>query len=97
VRNNLHCYWHSYAKRKAKLQKVGFLIIKALSTVFPEENGIRGSWAGRGAALRAEGRHVQQAGLAIKNPPKKNHLKKPTKNVFFLILNFYGNNTNFSL
>ncbi len=26
---------------------------------------------------------VQQAGLAIKNSPKKNHLKKPTKNVFF--------------
>jgi hypothetical protein len=32
-------------------------------------------------------RFVSQAGLAIKNPPKKpqkTHLKKPTKNVFFL-------------
>jgi hypothetical protein len=42
------------------------------------------------------------AGLAIKNPPKKNQKnppKKPTKNVnfFFLIFNFYENNTNFSL
>jgi len=42
-----------------------------------------------------------EPGLAIKNPPKKTHLKKPTKNVFlwgflkFLI--FYENNTNFSL
>jgi hypothetical protein len=87
------------------LQKVSFNN-KASSTVFPEENEIRGSWAGRGAALRAEGRHVQQAGLAIRNPPKKthpkkNHLKKPTKNVFFWVflkfLNFYGNNTHFSL
>ncbi len=58
------------------------------------------------------GVHVLQAGLAIKNPPKKttqknpkkttwkNHLKKPTKNVFFLVflkfLFFYVNNTNFS-
>jgi hypothetical protein len=25
----------------------------------------------------------KQAGLAIKNPPTKNHLPKPTKNVFF--------------
>jgi hypothetical protein len=64
------------------------------STVFPEENGLRGSWAGRGAALRAEGRHVQQAGLAIK-PTQKNHLKKPPKNLlkmgflgFFKFLNF---------
>ncbi len=24
-----------------------------------------------------------EPGLAIKNPPKKTHLKKPTKNVFF--------------
>jgi hypothetical protein len=40
--------------------------------------------------------------LAIKNPPKKNHIKKTTKNVFlgffdflkFLI--FYENKTNFS-
>ncbi len=27
---------------------------------------------------------LAKAGLAIKNPPKKNHLKKPTKNVFFV-------------
>ncbi len=51
---------------------------------------------------------VVQAGLALKNPPKKptqkTHLKKPTKNVFFggvlVFLNFsffYENNTNFSL
>jgi hypothetical protein len=52
---------------------------------------------------------VVQAGLAIKpthpkNTPKKNHLKKPTKNVFlgfifgfFKFLIFYENNTNFSL
>jgi hypothetical protein len=53
-----------------------------------------------------------QAGLAIKNPPKKTHPKKPnqknqkkkhkktTKNVFlgfFKFLIFYENNTNFSL
>jgi hypothetical protein len=45
-----------------------------------------------------------QAGLALKNPPKKTqktHLKKPTKNVFFFgffkFINFYENNTNFSL
>jgi hypothetical protein len=34
-----------------------------------------------------------------KNPPKKIHLKKPTKNVWFLVLKFfifYENNTNFS-
>jgi hypothetical protein len=42
------------------------------------------------------------AGLAIKKPPKKTQKKthkKPIKNVFlgFLILNFYENNTNFSL
>ncbi len=61
------------------MQKVGFLIIKSLCTVFPEENGIRGSWAGRGAALRAEGRHVQQAGLAIKNPHRKPTQKNPPK------------------
>jgi hypothetical protein len=34
-----------------------------------------------------------QAGLSIKNPPKKTHpkkptLKKPTKNVFFFFFNF---------
>ncbi len=28
--------------------------------------------------------HRLHAGLAIKNPPKKNPQKKPTKNVFFL-------------
>jgi hypothetical protein len=47
---------------------------------------------------------VWQAGLAIKNspkknPPKKTHLKKPTKNVFFgfffKFLIFYEKNTNF--
>jgi DnaJ-class molecular chaperone len=47
----------------------------------------------------------EQAGLAIKNPPKKTkkkHFKKPTKNVFFCFfcffkfLIFYENNTNFS-
>jgi hypothetical protein len=27
----------------------------------------------------------QQAGLAIKNPPKKTHPKKPTKNVFYFL------------
>jgi hypothetical protein len=35
---------------------------------------------------------VKQAGLAIKNPPKKipkTHLKKPTKNVFFLFFLFF--------
>ncbi len=50
--------------------------------------------------------HAQfKAGLAIKNLPKKTHLKKPTKNVFlggvflvfFKFLIFYENNTNFSL
>jgi hypothetical protein len=44
---------------------------------------------------------VSQAGLAIKNPPKKptqkNLPKKPTKNVFFSFLIFYENDTNFSL
>jgi hypothetical protein len=30
----------------------------------------------------------RQAGLAIKNAHKKNHLKKPTKNVFFCF--FWG-------
>jgi hypothetical protein len=29
-----------------------------------------------------------RSGLAIKNPPKKTHLKKPTKNVFFWV--FFG-------
>jgi hypothetical protein len=46
---------------------------------------------------------VWQAGLAIKNPPKKNppkktHLKKTTKNVFwvfFKLLILYENNTKF--
>jgi hypothetical protein len=41
-----------------------------------------------------------QTGLAIKNPPKKNHLKKPTKMFFlrfFKFFIFYENNTNFSL
>ncbi len=42
-----------------------------------------------------------EAGLPIKNPPKKTHLIKPTENVFlgflFLFLIFYENNTNFSL
>ncbi len=44
-----------------------------------------------------------QAGLAIKNPPKKprkTHLKKTTENGFlgfFKFLIFYENNTNFSL
>jgi hypothetical protein len=44
-----------------------------------------------------------QAGLAIKNPPKKTkktHLKKTTKNVFLGCLKFlffFENNTNFSL
>jgi hypothetical protein len=42
-----------------------------------------------------------KAGLAIKNPPKKTHLKKTTKNgffgFFFECLIFYENNTNFSL
>ncbi len=52
-------------KMKVKLQKVGFNNKSFMySTVFPEENGIRGSWAGRGAALRAEGRHVQQTAVA---------------------------------
>jgi hypothetical protein len=42
------------------------------------------------------------AGLAIKNPPKKNkkNSKKNTKNGFFVFLKFfifYENNTNFSL
>jgi hypothetical protein len=43
------------------------------------------------------------AGLAIKKPPKntpKNHLKNPLKMgflEFFIIFNFYENNTNFSL
>jgi hypothetical protein len=43
------------------------------------------------------------AGLAIRNPPKKNH-KKPSKKTtkngffgFFKFLIFYENNTNFSL
>jgi len=61
------------------------------------------------AALRQFGlfgspRTRTQAGLAIKNPPRKTHLKKPTKNCFFGIfwgfvkfLIFYENNTNFSL
>jgi hypothetical protein len=40
---------------------------------------------------------VQISRLAIKNPPKKTHLKKPKKNGFLKILNFYENNTNFSL
>ncbi len=43
---------------------------------------------------------VFEAGLAIKNPPKKTHLKTPNKNVLFLLflfLIFYENNTNFSL
>ncbi len=49
---------------------------------------------------------ADKAGLAIKqptqkNPTKKTHLKKPTKNVFFFwffkFLIFYENNTNFSL
>jgi hypothetical protein len=42
--------------------------------------------------------------LALKNPPKKTHIKKPTKNgffgffgFFFKFLIFYENNTNFSL
>ncbi len=30
-----------------------------------------------------------QAGLALKNPPKKNNLKKPTKNVFLGFLGFF--------
>jgi hypothetical protein len=34
----------------------------------------------------------KQAGLAIKNPPKKTQIKKPTKNVFYcffgIVLNF---------
>jgi hypothetical protein len=30
------------------------------------------------------GSGVLYAGLALKNPPKKTHPKKPTKNVFFL-------------
>jgi ATP-dependent RNA helicase DDX46/PRP5 len=32
-----------------------------------------------------------KAGLAIKNPPKKTHLQKPTKNGFFWVLkkNFF--------
>jgi hypothetical protein len=38
--------------------------------------------------------NVRQAGLAIKNPPKKTHLKNPLKMFFFV---FYENNTNFSL
>jgi uncharacterized Zn-finger protein len=36
--------------------------------------------------------HEEKAGLAIKNPPKKtlkNPHKKPTKNVFFVFLNFF--------
>jgi hypothetical protein len=41
-----------------------------------------------------------QAGLPIKNPPKKTHLKNPQKNVggflgFFKFLIFYENNTTF--
>jgi hypothetical protein len=45
---------------------------------------------------------AHQAGLPINNPPKKAHLKKTTKNVFFLgfmgfFKQFYENNTNISL
>jgi hypothetical protein len=42
------------------------------------------------------GVHVLQAGLAIKNPPKKKKTpKKPTKTGFFSFFFLYGNNTNF--
>jgi hypothetical protein len=48
--------------------------------------------------------YMYSAGLALKNPPKKTHPKKPTKNGFFWVflgffkfLIFYENNTNFSL
>jgi hypothetical protein len=44
-------------------------------------------------------KHIQ-AGLALKNPPKKNHLKNSLKMGFlgfFKFLIFYENNTNFSL
>jgi hypothetical protein len=41
------------------------------------------------------------ARIGNKNPPKKTHLKKPTKNVFdlgfFKFFIFYENNTNFSV
>jgi hypothetical protein len=44
---------------------------------------------------------LAKAGLAIKNPPKKNHLKKPTKNVFWGVFKIFyflkENNTNLSL
>jgi hypothetical protein len=44
------------------------------------------------AAIRTRDLTLHLArGLALKNPPKKNHPKKPkkpTKNVFFLIFNF---------
>jgi hypothetical protein len=51
-------------------------------------------------ALFGSPRTRTQAGLAIKNPPKKTHLKKPTKNgffVFFKFFIFYENNTDGSL
>jgi hypothetical protein len=38
-----------------------------------------------------------RSGLALKNPPKKTHPKKPTKSGFFKFLIFYENNKNFSL
>jgi hypothetical protein len=39
-------------------------------------------------ALFGSPRTRTQAGLAIKNPPKKTHLKKPTKNVFWGFFKF---------
>jgi hypothetical protein len=53
-------------------------------------NSIKSSAGNAAAGLLASSSQV--AGLAIKNPPKKTHLKKPTKNVcflgFFFIFNF---------
>jgi hypothetical protein len=52
--------------------------------------------------LRILGLVHLDAGLAIKKPPKKTHLNKPIKNVFFLdfwVFNFFifiENNSNFS-
>ncbi len=42
---------------------------------------------------------LNKAGLARKNPPKKNHLKNPLKMFFFVFFKFLikKNNTNFSL
>jgi hypothetical protein len=89
----------------------------SLCSHFAEERGVDNNFAEALSAWCSAHEHAQyinllQAGLAIKDPPKKTHPKKPTQKThlknptkmcflvlfgFFKFSIFYENNTNFSL